>query len=530
MASEAFPGYERQISGESRLSKKSKRSTVSMGRLSDSRHTTFVILAEEAHLDFTAQSTSDGSLATDIVAASVMAIIEVVNCISVALILRSDKWPDSMLDACYKHVTYGLIIAQVVATSMTGLPGAIISCAFENIAIFSRVLRNVEENMKTESVEAQVATFFVCVSTSCLISSILLLVLSIPRLTQILNYLPDYVRHGTFCAIGILIFQLGFDTFELSMFEAVSWTSGGSWAKWFPAYALGIIVWYVDEYHPSRWLLLGFIAIVTVCFHVTLSMFGVSRSDAAENGFLLGQFPARDFTEFFHLTYGSLDLVDWKEVVRNLPDLCVASLVGPVLNVSINVIVVESMCKVKASYPREFLAHSIGTFLCSCGFGFNAYLAASDTSLMHKAGGRSGRPLYIMCALMFATCVIPPVLPFLSATIPVVLVAALFVFVGMAIAIGEFKDMRTELPPAEYALSLMTCCACLSTSLAKGMVLACLVHAVQQLTTREPPSLADAISAQTGGDAGAKTKGVFSQLGDAPKDFSTTNVRDIQMS
>jgi MFS superfamily sulfate permease-like transporter len=147
--------------------------------------------------------------------------------------------------------------------------------------------------------------------------------------------------------------------------------------KWCPAYALGALVWYIDDYHPSRWLLLIYITCTVAGVHLVLFSCGLSLQEASSEGLLLGEVAPREFSEYFQMTYGNLHAVDWEVVASNLPNLFMACLVGPIMNVSINVIICESMCQSKVSYTREFLAHSLGTLASGFGFGFNAYLAAS---------------------------------------------------------------------------------------------------------------------------------------------------------
>lgn len=429
----------------------------------------------------------------DLLASFVLALVEIVNCMAVALILRG-IWPDTWIDPCFRHVTYGLIISQMIGVSISGLPGGLIVSAFENLTIFSAVQKNIGVTMKGESVEDQVVTFFTCISVSCIISGCLLMCLSVPRMGKLLAALPDYVRHGVFAAVGIGVMKLGFESYDLQIFEMATWTSGGNLMKWCPAYILGAALWYIDEYYPSRWLLLGFIVFCISGVQIVLLVIGMSPQEAAEQSLLLGNVEPREFSEFFQLTYGNFRAVHWEVVLANLPDLAMASLVGPVLNVSINVIIVEQMCKVhdplfKAPYAREFIAHSLGTLATAFGFGFNTYLAASDTSLMHKAGGRSGRPLVFMCAMLFLVCLIPPVLPMISLLVPILLPAALFVFIGLAVTLGCFNDMRTSLPLVEYSLSLMTCATCVMTSVPLGMFISCGVVVFQNMTKKDDESV-----------------------------------------
>jgi len=437
-------------------------------------------------LDEGRDSNLSSSLVADTAVAVIMAMVEFVNNIAVAVVLTG-IWPDRMIDLVYRYVTFGAVITQMVCSSMTGLPGVVIGAPFENLIIFNRIQKSIEAEMISSSLEARMVTFFACGVVSNIITSVFLGLLSHPGLTRSLSVLPDYVHQGVCMAIGISLLGLGFESFELDMFALTTWTSGESLLKWVPAYILGGIVWICDEFHPSNWWITGFIIFSTVGVHLVLFMSRVSLHEGAERGFLLAELEPRPVQEYFELTYGNFDAIQWQVVASNLPDIVMAAIIGPVLNVSINIIVIEGMCKVKVSYPVEFISHAIGSFLSSLGFSLHAYLAASDTSLLRKAGGKNGRPAVMMTTILFLTCVFPPIMPLLSITIPVLLPAALFVIIGMSFFYGSFKDMRENLSPTENRLALMTCALCYLTSIATGMFVACAACVVQHYFAGNPP-------------------------------------------
>merc|ERR1719450_1303779 len=114
----------------------------------------------------------------------------------------------------------------------------------------------------------------------------------------------------------------------------------------------------------------------------------------------------------------------------------------------------------KLSYPKEFMIQAFGHFVASLGFGFNAYTCCADTAILHKAGGKNGTPNLLMCLMLVCVCVIPPVMPLLTITIPVLLPATIFVFLGIDIVLGALSDMKESLAPMEFSFALLTCCIC----------------------------------------------------------------------
>merc|ERR1712217_953882 len=121
-------------------------------------------------------------------------------------------------------------------------------------------------------------------------------------------------------AIGVGVFMLGFESFELQPFDVDTWTAGSKLLKWCPAYAIGLGLWYIGEHYPSRFLILGFIISCIVGVHSCLRVVELHPRDA------------RPLSEFFTMTYGSLHLVDVQIIVKVLPQLVAASFIGPVLN------------------------------------------------------------------------------------------------------------------------------------------------------------------------------------------------------
>lgn len=433
-----------------------------------------------------AEQEADRPLVGNIVAALATTVIEVVNCISVTLILKG-KWPDSLFDPIFRHVMVGFILTQLATSAFTKFPAAISSVAFENLAILATLRDSITESMKGKHPNAQLVTFLACIAVSLLFSSIFLATASIPQMGKILGLLPNDVRHGVFMAIGIAVFMLGFDSFDLKPFTLDTWASGVNLLKWCPAYALGLGLWFVAENFPSRFLLIGFIGAVIVGMKLILFLVSMSPEEQVDGGWLLAKADPRPFTDFFQLTYGSLGLVDSSVIIENLPLIITAAFVGPVMNVSINVLVLNGMLGPinNLSYSTEFLAQSLGSLLSCFGFGFSSYLTVSDTALMLKAGGTTVQPVLIMVFLMCLVCVIPPILEFLLQTIPVLLPASIFVYIGVDIVLGCLGDMQ-ELAPKEHAFSLLTCFICTYSSLPVGLLGACAVCAFQHFTRKLP--------------------------------------------
>jgi len=156
-------------------------------------------------------------------------------------------------------------------------------------------------------------------------------------------------------------------------------------------------------------LLLGcrfVVTIVVVTMWIILRICGLSTQESAEGGWVLADVEPESIATFFSMTYGSLSKIDFSIIGSNMGSIVASAFVGPVMNVSINVVVLNGMLgPIKGiSFGMEFLGQSLGSFLSCVTFGFSSYMTVADTGLMIKAGGRDAQPVLMMVAFMVMRC------------------------------------------------------------------------------------------------------------------------------
>mmetsp|Transcript_88316 Transcript_88316/g.152912 ORF Transcript_88316/g.152912 Transcript_88316/m.152912 type:complete len:890 (+) Transcript_88316:44-2713(+) len=408
------------------------------------------------------------SLLGDIVGAGMALVVELVNCISVALIVLGD-WPKEYMDVLFRHATYGFLLTQLCTTMVSKFPGVLAPVGFENLTIMMLLKKKLIQQMSTQKPEVQVITFLACSSITTLLSSAMLALMAIPQMGRILNMFPQSLRTGVFAAVGIGIFMFGFSAFQIDAFDVDSWAEWPLVLKWLPAFILGLTLWAFDQYYWSKWLFLVYVILVVTGVHILLAVLGVSLGDAAEKGWLLGRVQGRQFYEYHLFLFNNLADVDWT-VVRSVADrMLTAAFVGPVLNVAINILLLEPMYKTDCSYSREFLSQALGACVSGLSGGWNSYVAVGDTNTMRQAGGRSRRAALFMVLMMAAVCAAPPLLPCITSIIPNLLIGSICVYGGFWIAKGCLIDDRSLFSTNEYLLVLLTCGLCLYFSVLDGL-------------------------------------------------------------
>lgn len=400
-------------------------------------------------------------------AALIIVVVEVTANISVAWVLCGD-WPQEFIYLLFLHVTFGNIITQATSTASSRLPGIVSVASVENLAIFKSIRCSLSSSMPGASPQAQLMTFVVISSLCSFVGAVMVGAASHPTFLGLLNTFPDHVRTGVFAGIGICLFLLGFDTFGLSPYNAATWTSMSNWLKWCPAYLLGVFLWYLDERCSCTSLMVIFTAVVTASAHVAFMAADISMHEAVAEGYLLGKIDAQWFFEYYVFVWQNADKVSFAAVWANMHQVIVAAFVGPLLNVAINLLVLKT--KFDGDYTWEFRSQALSLLATACGGGYNAFVAVSDTEIMHKAGGKTSRATALVAMLLLGVCVAKPVCPLIVLLIPSAMVGAFFVYIGLAIAKGCLLDEMVDMRPAEKLCVVTVVVICVIKSVLHGLL------------------------------------------------------------
>lgn len=182
---------------------------------------------------------------------------------------------------------------------------------------------------------------------------------------------------------------------------------------------------------------------------------------------MAGKVPEGYIYDFHYTVFDHIDLVDWGILAANFNVILTASLIGPLLSFSLDLLLVEGIHKTEVNYGHEFWKQSVALGLAGLFGGYNSYFAADDTTLYMKACG-SKAAMWIMCGLLFGVASVPQATPLVTQLMPNLLPAVLFVFEGIAILrsclVSDFPLMN----PVEYLVCLITCIVCVTTGVING--------------------------------------------------------------
>lgn len=420
------------------------------------------------------------SLVGDLMGALIVTVLEITKNISGAFILLGD-WPPSFLYLLLLHVTFGNILSQAMCTATTGLPGLMAVAGFENLAILQGVRMGLSSSMAGASPEAQLVTFVAISTLSSVVGAFMVALLSYPKLAALLKYFPDQLRSGIFAGIGLRIFVLGFATFGLSPYAAETWSLPGNWLKWCPAYLLGGLHWCLNQRCAFSGLMVVFTIAVTSLAHIIFAAGGLTLQDAIDQGHLMGKVESAWFFEFYTFLGQHWAEIDIGAVLAAGHQVIMAGLLGPMLNVAINLVVLNIIFQGRGDFVRELRSQALTLLAGACGAGYNAYVAVSHTSILRSAGGRSQRRANaIHVLMMLAVCIAKPVCPLIVLLIPKALVGALFVYIGFSIAKGCLIDDTIHMKHAEVLMVGTIALVCLATSVLYGFLLGIVLHFVVQ--------------------------------------------------
>jgi len=212
-----------------------------------------------------------------------------------------------------------------------------------------------------------------------------------------------------------------------------------------------------------------FVVTVGSGVHLFLASQGTSLAEAADDGWLLGRVTGSHFYEYYSFLQQGLGSVDWAVVLGCADRLLAAAFVGPMLNVAINILLLESLYKTNCNYSREFLAQSAGAVAAGCFMGWNSYLAVGDTNTLRQAGGRTWRAVAILISMLTMVCVVPPLLPAITSIVPTHLIAAMCVYGGFWMVKGCLIDNYTCFSTKEYIFVAFTAAFCIKFTILEGL-------------------------------------------------------------
>ena len=216
----------------------------------------------------------------------------------------------------------------------------------------------------------------------------------------------------------------------------------------------------------------GMLALAIGLFYIVLALAGISTSQAAETGWLLGPFEQEAL--FQPLGLSAVAQVEWPAIfsqVDKIGAVIVLSLISTLLNVS----ALEVAAKEDIDMNRELQSAGLANVVAGLFGSTVGYQALSLTVLTHRLNAKT------RLAGVFAALVCGGTLLFgasLLSYFPKPLLGGILLFMGLSFLVEWVIDARARLPRIDYLLVLMILVAIASIGFLEGIAIGVLAAVV----------------------------------------------------
>jgi sulfate permease, SulP family len=343
------------------------------------------------------------------------------------------------------------VIAAVTA-ARSSFPGSIAG-AQDNTAIVLALLAGAIAGGAPATLDATsvYVTVVAAIAVATLVTGGTFLLLGRLRLGGLVRFVPYPVVGGFLAGTGWLLVVGGLEVLvgrPLGLRDLVTLGSPDVLLRWLPAVAgaAGLLLWLRRSARPG--VLPAGIALAIGGVHVGLAVTGTAPAAARADGWLLGSFPAASWPP---IAPGDLASVEWARVVAQWPTIGSLVLVAT-LSLLLSASGIEIAVGRDVDLDRELEAAGVANLLAGLGGGVVGYHYTSITVLVDRMGGARRATGAVAAGVLVATLA----LGFGAiAFVPVPVVGALLVLLGLAFLTDWLVDGRRSLPPSEYALVVL---------------------------------------------------------------------------
>ena len=402
----------------------------------------------------TTQAKSENGLGwlSDVTAGLVVGVLGVAVTISLAVLVYANSFgawlPEAIGLALLSTILLGLVVA--VASSLPGMfaqiqdaPAAILAVAAAGLVASFPSGADARDAFVTVVV-ANALTTVVC--------GIALLALGAFRLGRLVRYLPYPVVGGFLAGTGWLLLLGGIGVMSgtgIDLARLHELFGADVWPRWLPGVALAV-VFLAATRRLRHFLVWPALLVASVAgFFVVMAVGGGSAAAWREAGLLLGSFQEGSLLRVFD--YSELGRVSWPAVAGHAATTATVAFIAT-MGVLFNSSGLELATRRRLDLNRELIAAGAGNLLAGLGGGLVGYQILSFTALNFQIG--TGKRLASLVAVATIVLVVAFGAPLL-AWVPMTIVGALLVFLGLAFLQEWIVDAYAKLAKLEYAVVLL---------------------------------------------------------------------------
>jgi len=373
-------------------------------------------------------------------------------------------------------ILFGAFIILLLGALTSSIPGTMTIPQDTPAAILALIAAGVVSNMSASvTLDETFTTVVAAIILTSLLAGLIFLLFGRFKLSGFARFIPYPVVGGFLAGTGWLLVKGGLSvmtdmSLTLDKFPLLFRTE--SLLHWFPGLIFALALLLMLRRSSHFLIIPGMLALGIGLFYIVLAIVGISTSQAAEMGWLLGPFEQEAL--FQPLTPSSLALVDWSAIFSQL-DKIGAVIALSLISLLLNVSALEVEVKEDIDMNRELRVAGMANVVAGLFGSTIGYQTLSLTVLAHRLNAKT------RLAGVFSAFVVGGTLLFgasLLSYFPKPMLGGILLFMGLSFLVEWVIDARAHLPRIDYLLVLMILLAIASIGFLEGIAIGVLAAVV----------------------------------------------------
>jgi SulP family sulfate permease len=373
-------------------------------------------------------------------------------------------------------ILFGAFTILLIGALTSSIPGTMTIPQDTPAAILALIVAGVVGNMSaTATLDETFATAVAAIILTSLLAGLTFLLSGRFKLSGFARFIPYPVVGGFLAGTGWLLAKGAFSVMtdmpmSLGNFTLLFQTE--ILIHWLPGLIFALALLLILRRSSHFLIIPGMLALGIGLFYIVLALAGISTSQAAELGWLLG--PFKQEALFQPLTPSSLVLVNWSAILSQL-DKIGAVIVLSLISLLLNISALEVVVKEDIDMNRELGAAGLANVIAGLFGSTVGYQTLSLTVLAHRLNAKT------RLAGVFAAFVLGGTLLFgasLLSYFPKPILGGILLFMGLSFLVEWVIDARARLPQIDYLLVLMILIAIASIGFLEGIAIGVLAAVV----------------------------------------------------
>jgi SulP family sulfate permease len=371
---------------------------------------------------------------------------------------------------------FGAFTILFLGALTSSIPGTITIPQDTPAAILALIVAGVASNMSASAtLDVTFTTAVTAIIITSLLAGLIFILFGQFKLSSFARFIPYPVVGGFLAGTGWLLAKGGLSVMidmSLTLENLPRLFRTDNLLHLLPGVIFALALLLLLRRTSQSLVIPGMLALAIGLFYIVLALAGISTSQAAETGWLLGPFEQEAL--FQPLGPSAVAQVEWPAIfsqVDKIGAVIVLSLISTLLNVS----ALEVAAKEDIDMNRELQSAGLANVVAGLFGSTVGYQALSLTVLTHRLNAKT------RLAGVFAALVCGGTLLFgasLLSYFPKPLLGGILLFMGLSFLVEWVIDARARLPRIDYLLVLMILVAIASIGFLEGIAIGVLAAVV----------------------------------------------------